>query len=153
MTSSISIDSSVFLSGLTTTDPSFAVSKAFLKKIVTGNILIIVPVLVLFEVLHAYFRNTKDLKKTDEVFQNFIDLNIEKKIRFINIEADFLSYFVARHYEIDLKTLDSVIALVAQKNHCPLVTWDKKLLKNCKGKIQTMTPAEFLRKRTIPVYK
>lgn len=106
----------------------------------------LIPLIVLFEVLQAYFRRSNDLKKTDQIYKEMIECNMTKTLRIINIEASFLTYFTAFHHLFHLKTADCIVALTAHRFKYPLITLDKKLLAASKQHIDVYTPPQFLDK-------
>lgn len=139
----ITIDSSVFISGFIPTDSNFSKSREFIQKIIEKENQILIPLTSLMEIIHAYFRATKDLEKTDQIYKKFIEWNLTRQIRFLNLEAEDLIYFTAHHHRFPLKTADTLVALTAHRLKCPLITWDKQLLK-AMPKVEVMTPTEFL---------
>lgn len=145
MPQKITIDSSVFISSFISNDPHYRDSKKFMAQIIKQQNQILIPITSLMEILHAYFRATNDLNKTDELYQKFIEWNLTRQIRFLNLEAEELIYFTAHHHRFNLKTADSLVALTAHRQKCPLITWDKQLLKASPA-IDVMTPKEFLRR-------
>lgn len=140
----IVVDSSVVISSLIESDPSHEFSRNFLSELKKKKQQIILPILAVFEVLHAYFRLCKDQEKTDKLYQALIDWNLTGFLRIANLEASFLVYFTANHHLFPIKTADCVMALTAHRLQSPLISWDKQLLKNAKKNIQAMTPEKFL---------
>lgn len=146
MSQKIVIDASVFISSFSKEEQFYKDSVALIKKIVTEQIQVFVPMLTIFEILQSLYRKTQDLKKVDRAYQQLIDLNVSQSLTIINLEADFLAYFVTHHHKFPLKTSDAVIALTASREHCPLVSWDKQLLKAASKQIETYTPKEYLKR-------
>ena len=144
MAKSIVIDSSIFISSLISEDPNHTISRKFLAAVKKKNRQIIIPMLAVFEILHAYFKLCKDMDKTDHLYQTLIDWNIEGTLRVINMEAEALVYFTAYHHLFPLKTADTIIAITAHHFKSVLISLDKQLLKNSKQHIRAMTPAQFL---------
>ncbi len=142
----VTVDSSVFLSGLFKNEINHDISLNFLNILRKHKIQIIIPMIVYFEVLHNYYRVSKNIKETDEVSEEFILLNQIKLLKILNMEASSLAQFVAEHHDFDLKTSDTMVALCAMSSNIPLITWDKKLIKHCDKKVQAFTPKEFLAK-------
>ena len=147
MTKRIAIDASVFIAKFIPEEPHHEISQKFIEAVIQSGVQIMIPVWTLFEVLHAYYRRSDGaLEKTDGIYKNFIEWNLTRQIRFVNMEADFLVYFTAHHHRFSLKTADSVVALNAHRLKCPLITWDKKLINSIKGRVEAMTPEKFLQK-------
>ncbi|MBI4994986.1 type II toxin-antitoxin system VapC family toxin [Candidatus Peregrinibacteria bacterium] len=145
MKTTIVVDSSVFISSFVTQDSRHKISTEFFATIKKKQQQIIAPINVVFEILHAYYRLTKNRQKTDNLYQMIIDWNLTKELRIANIESSFLVYFTAYHHLFNLKTADSIVALTAHRFKYPLVSWDKQFLKNTKKHIKTFSPDEFLR--------
>ena len=147
----ITIDASVFISSFFAKEIHHHSSKAFLCHTkAKSTVQVLIPTLTLFEVLQAYYKNTHDPKRTDEIFQGFIEWNLTRQIRFLNLEANFMIYFSMHHHRFDLKTSDTVLALTAHRLKAPLITWDRQLIKKCKGKIEAMTPEEWMNREATP---
>lgn len=144
MQNAITIDSSVFLSSFFMEEKNNKTSIQFLDLLKKNKTLIIIPMIVYFEVLHNYYRATKNIKETDEISEHFILLNLIKMLKIVSMEAAVLAEFVTDHYQFDIKTSDAIVGLCAMKSKIPLVTWDKKLLDLPSEKLQTFTPKEFL---------
>lgn len=140
----IVVDSSVIISSLIKSDLYHEISRNFLTELKKKKQQIILPVLAIFEILHAYFRLCKNQEKTDELYQALIDWNLTGFLRIANLEASFLVYFTANHHLFPMKTADCVIALTAHRLQLPLISWDKQLLKDTKKYITALTPEKFL---------
>ncbi len=100
--------------------------------------------IVYFEVLHNYYRASKNMKETNEVGEEFILLNQIKMLKIITMEASVLAEFVADHHHFGIKTSDTIVALCAKKSKIPLITWDKQILNISSRTVRTLTPNEFL---------
>ena len=144
MKNALTIDSSVFLSAFLGKEPQSEISIDFLSFVRNNNFRILMPILVVFEVLQGYYRSTKNLKETESIFEQFIDLNISHKLKILNLEASFLADFVAGHHFFDIKTSDTIVAISAMTSNTPLISWDKNLPKHSSSKLKTFTPQEFL---------
>lgn len=140
------IDASVFLSSFIWDEHHHPVSRRFIDRLKEQKICVFIPLTIICEVLQAYFRITHDQKATDRLYTFFIDWNLEKGLRIMNLEATFLVYFTAWHHLFNLKTADGIIALAAHRLGYPLVTWDKQLLTQSKKHIVCYTPEEFIKK-------
>lgn len=139
------IDSSVFLSSFLPNEENSKASKEFFEVIQSEKITIFLSMLTLFEVLHSYYRVTKNSQATEQVHQFFIDLNISKGLKIMSLEAAALAHFVTRHEDLDIKTSDTVIALTALREKCPLISWDKQMLKAAAKEVEAYTPTGFLK--------
>ena len=144
MKNAVTVDSSVFLSNLFKDETNHEISVNLLNILSKNRTQIIIPIIVYFEVLHNYYRASKNQKETDEISEEFILMNQINRLKIINLEAPSLAQFVTEHHNFDLKTSDTVLALCAMSSNIPLITWDEKLIKHCKGKISAFTPQEFL---------
>lgn len=142
----VSIDASVFLSSFALNECHSSVSREFFSVVKNKGYVVFIPVLTLFEVLHVYYKHTGDPNLTERILQKFINLNASKTLFFLNMEADFVTYFTMHHYKFSLKTSDAIVAITAQKSKCPLVTWDNQIIKACNKHIEAMTPIQFIKK-------
>lgn len=138
------VDASVFLSSLFHDEVNSKVSGKFLNLVKEKNILMVVPMLTLFEVLNTFHRVRKDSAATELLHQSFVDMNVSKGLIILSLEAAFLAHFFTYHGHFDLKTSDAVMALTAHREKCPLISWDKKLLKEPNKYINAYTPEEYL---------
>lgn len=146
MKNTLIIDSSVFLSSLFVEEPGNKISIKLMNYIAKNRIRIIVPMIVYCEVLHNYYRFTRNIKETDAINENFIRMNLLGCLKIINMESAVLAEFISEHHNFDLKTSDTIIALCAMQSKSPLITLDNKLLKIPAHKVQSYTPKEFLNK-------
>lgn len=145
MNQKVVIDASVFISSISKDEHFYEDSVALIKKVALEGIQVIVPILTIFEILQSLYRKTHDLKKVDRVYQQLIDLNVSKSLTIIRLEADFLAFFVTHHHKFPLKTSDAVVALTANRERCPLISWDKQMLKVASENVETFTPKEYLK--------
>ena len=144
MKNAVTVDSSVFLSSLFKDETNHEISVKFLNCLKKKKIQIIIPMIVYFEVLHNYYRASKNMKETNEVGEEFILLNQIKMLKIITMEASVLAEFVADHHHFGIKTSDTIVALCAKKSKIPLITWDKQILNISSRTVRTLTPNEFL---------
>lgn len=144
MPKSIVLDASVFLSRLIPSDPYYEISRDFFTSLREKKTAVFIPILTVMEILHAYFRASKDQKQTDKIYEEIIEWNISKTLHIVNMDASFLVHFTAWHHLLDIKTSDAAVALTAYRLKLPLVTWDKKMLGAAKKYIKVVTPDSFL---------
>lgn len=145
MKTSLTVDASVIIASLVPMDKEYAVSRRFISMIKSVQSRVTMPLITFFEILQVYFRFCNDREKTDAIYKEMIDWNVEGTLQLINLEASFLTYFAANHDLFPLKTSDAVLALTAHRLKQPLISWDKKLLQHAKKHVKAMTPAEFLK--------
>jgi len=138
------VDSSVFLSSFLDEDTNNALSRRFFDSVKQKNIHIFIPILAVFEILHSYYKKGFSRKQTDMLYKTIIDWNIDDGLHFVNLEASFLAHFTANHHLFQLKTSDTVFAILAHKLKYPLISWDKQILNIQKKYAKTLTPDEFL---------
>lgn len=143
----IILDASVFVSSLSKEEPFYKDSVALITKIASEGIHVVVPMLTFFEILQTIYRKTQDTKAVERIFGQLMDLNVSKSLTIINLEADFLAFFVTHHHKFSLKTSDTVVALTALREKAPLISWDKQLLKAAGKCVETYTPKEHLKMR------
>ena len=144
MNRNLSIDASVFLSALFQKEINSSCSRKFLQKIKELGFFVSIPLLTPMEVLQSYYRFTKNSKRSDDILEQFVEWNMQKRIGFVSIEASFFLQFTAHHRLFNLKTSDTIVAVNAYHQKTTLITWDKKLIQECKNKIPVMTPKQFL---------
>jgi predicted nucleic acid-binding protein len=138
------IDASVFLSSLFKEEAHSKISVDFLQMVQGKQCMILMPMLTLFEVLHGFYRVSRDKLATEAVHESFIDMNASNGLKIFSLEASFLSHFMAYHKCFDLKTSDAIVVLTAHREKCPLISWDKQLLKVASKQIKAYTPEEYL---------
>lgn len=146
MTKAIVLDSSVFISAFIRNEKSSKSSQLLLSILQRKNYTIHMPIIVFLEILNSYYRATLNKEATDDLYRKLINWGIAKKIQIINLESHFLIQFTKKHHLFNLKTADAIITIAAHSLNCPLITWDKKILKNCKKKVAAMSPAQFMKK-------
>lgn len=147
MANSLTIDASVLLSSLIADEVHHELSRKALEKIREENITVVLSTWTVFEVLHAHYRRVRDVKLTDQIYRGFIEWNLERRLKILEIEGEFLIYFSSHHPRFDLKTADTVVALTAHRLKSPLLTWDRQLIKAARPQVKAMTPREFLEGR------
>lgn len=140
----ISIDASVLISSFVFDEEKHPVSKKLLEQLPKSNLIIALSIHGLFECLHAYFRKTKDATKTKQLLEIIMDWSATGRLKIIPQEAEFFAFFNKTHHFFDIKTADAVMAITALKLKCPLITWDKKLIKAARPHLEAMTPKQFL---------
>ncbi len=145
MSQKVCIDSSVFLSSFIGNEKHSKYSNDFFKFIYSQSIQISIPVLVLMELLHSFFRATGDSKRTEELFEQMIQLNMDHILEITPLESDFLLYFSEFHKSFPCKSSDSIVALHARKQSLPLITLDNILIKACEGQVSAMSPKNFMK--------
>lgn len=145
MNTKICIDSSVFLSSFIGGEVNSKRSNVFFQFIQENTLQISIPVLVLMELLHAFFRATGDATMTEQLYEYMLELNMDHILEITPLESNFLLYFSEFHKLFSCKSSDSIIALHARKQNIPLVTWDKALIESCDGQIKAMTPEKFMK--------
>ncbi len=138
------VDASVFLSSALEGEVHSKVSRKFFETMEKSGGKVVIPILTLFEVLHNFYRVSKDSKATERLHEYFVNLNLTGGLKILSLEASFLAHFFTYHKDFDLKTSDTVVALTAHRENCPLISWDKQLLKAASKKIAVYTPAEWL---------
>lgn len=138
------VDASVFISSVLKEELNSKTSQKFFRSLVNENTVIVVTLLTLFEVLHGFYRTTRDSEATEFLNQYFISLNVTSHLKILNLDAAFLAHFLSNHENFDIKTSDAVVALTALRENCPLISWDKQMLKAASKKVETFTPAEWL---------
>lgn len=139
----LTVDSSVFISCFINNDRFHKESAQFFSKLIPQRSLIVVPALVVCEVLHVLrkFGSLKD-DKLMEVNKAFLDTN---RFKLIPIDTIFIERFVKTPFKSGIKTSDAIILVTAIFHKTTLVSWDRQLLKNCKGLVAASTPEELWR--------
>jgi len=140
----IVVDASVFLSSALEGEVHSKISRKFFETIKNSGGKITIPVLTLFEVLHNFYRTNEDSKATQRLHEYFINLNLSGDLKILNLEASFLAYFFTYHQHFNLKTSDAIVVLTAHREKCPLISWDKQMLKQASKGVAIYTPEEYL---------
>lgn len=142
----IVVDASVFLSSALEREVHSKASRQFFEEIKGSGTRVVVPILTLFEVLHNFYRASKNSVATERIHDYFVNLNVTGALKILNLEASFLAHFFSSHKDFDLKTSDVIVTLTALREKCPLISWDKQMLKMASKKVEALTPAEYLKK-------
>ncbi len=137
----VTLDSSFLVSLFARNEFGFEASKRMIDFADENKIIFLVPMIVLIEVFHTLrrtgiFDNGHEYQK----FQLFLNSN---EIRYFDLNMDFFNMFKEFLFFNKLKASDAIIAASAFINKSILISWDKRLLKNC---WQGYTPEEFLKK-------
>lgn len=145
MKRAVTVDTSVFVSSFFHDEVNNKASREFFAFLKENRIQVFIPILVILESLHTYYRKTKNIKETDKINERFMFLNISKSLQIVSTEASFLANFIAHHTDFDLKAADTIITVSAIKTSTPLVSWDKKMIEQCKNKVKAYNPREFIK--------
>lgn len=140
----ILIDSSVYVSSFFLSEKYCSESKEFFRWIFQEKYRLVLPISALFEILHACFRRSGSLDIERTVLGHLIQLSQAQLLRVIPLEAEFSTHFFASHTHYDLKTADSIIAVTAEMEEIPLVSWDTQLNRGAGERMEAHTPTEFL---------
>lgn len=137
----VTVDSSVLIPLIKTTEVHYEKSKEFFDKVIDGGGRFLVPVLVLFEVFH----NLKKLKLLEGdlnygKFKGFFNLEC---FQYFNLDLNFFNMFKEYDFFNRLKTSDAIISTAALLTKTPLISWDKKIIESY---AEAYTPEEFLKK-------
>lgn len=138
----LTIDSSVFIAGLNTTDVHYALSVKFFQKVVSQARVhsIVVPATIICETMHVLNRLGNTFGLT-EVFTHISPSVI------VPIDIFFIQeYWRGMNQFKTLKTADAIIAAVAAKHNALLISWDRQLIKSTQPIIKSLTPSEFLKR-------
>lgn len=136
MPEALLIDSSVFMSSLLDHEENSTFSRSFMAEIVEKNIRIVIPMLVVFEIVHILKKNSVS------VDDNFLQLFfLGNSIKILDLDEQFLRNFVSNLNNTVFKTADAIIVSAADTQNIPLVTWDKQILKHYKASI---SPQDWL---------
>ncbi|MBI4975079.1 PIN domain-containing protein [Candidatus Peregrinibacteria bacterium] len=141
-TKNVTVDSSVLIPLMKTTEIHYEKSKEFFDKMADCGGRFLIPIVVLFEVFH----NLKKLHLLDyqlnyRKFKNFFDLDC---FQYFNLDLSFFNMFKEFNFFNKLKTSDAIIATAALLTRTPLISWDKKIIESYE---KAYTPEEFLKRR------
>lgn len=103
------------------------------------DVVIVVPVIIFLETVNILNKITSGFKSRQifEIFKRYetIDLTLESSKSIIRFFKD-----------LNLKTSDATIVATSKITFSTLITWDKKLQKEARKIVETLTPKEFLEK-------
>ncbi len=135
----LAIDSSVFISALNETDPSFEESRRTLDAIRARNDQVTVPTLVAMEVATGLAR--ANLLPTHEEWGVFL-----YPLTLLPMDHSFMIGFIefTRTRQPNLKTNDAIIIYTAVTNEVTLITLDRRLLVEGVKYARTLTPQQYL---------
>lgn len=141
MIKDVTLDSSVLIPLIKTTEIHYEKSKYFFDKITGSGGRFLIPIIVLFEVFH----NLKRLQLIDgelnhRKFKDFFNLDC---FQYFNLDLNFFSMFKEFDFFNKLKTSDAIITASALLTKTPLISWDKKIIESYDD---AYTPDQFLRK-------
>lgn len=129
------VDSSVFVASLSPIDSTHVVSRSFLSKLDTQEVLL--PTLVIAEVAIVLYRN--GYKEIPTVVRNVSSFPL------MPLDREFINLMVAGLPNMPpLKTADMIIVSTAKEAQATLVTWDKQLLRLPASICKITTPEAFL---------
>lgn len=140
----ILVDSSVYVSSFFLSEKYCQESKNFFRWIFQEKYRLVLPISAFFEILHACFRKSGSSDIDHNVLSHLIQLSQEQLLRVTPLEAEFSANYFASHTHYDLKTADSIIAVTAEMEKIPLVSWDAQLNRGAGEKMDAHTPMEFL---------
>ena len=134
------IDSSVFVAAFREQEQSSREAFELIKRVSSGSVTAIVPVIVIIEVMSAIRRRTgnealaRTIGETMLSWQSLslIDITVFRMTSVLDIAATST-----------LSGMDAIIVGVAQEFDVPLVTLDKEILKNGSTFASVITPREF----------
>ncbi|QQR54531.1 PIN domain-containing protein [Candidatus Peregrinibacteria bacterium] len=140
----ILVDSSVYVSSFFLSERYCNESKDFFRCIFQEQYRLALPISALFEIIHACFRRSGNLDIEQSVLGHLLQLSQRQLLRVIPLEAEFSAHYFASHAHYDLKTADSIIAVMAEAEEVPLISWDTQLNRTASKKIHAYTPTQFL---------
>lgn len=137
----MTLDSSFLVSLFINQEFGFRSSRKLMNYVVEKKLMLLVPMIVLFEAFHT-LRRIGIFEKDGEYdkFKIFLNANYFK---FFDLNMSFFNMFKEFPFFNKLKTSDAIIATSAFINKSILISWDKRLLENS---WQGYTPKEFLKK-------
>ncbi len=125
MTSTVTIDASVFVSAFTPTEPAHKASKAFMLHVRDEAIPIIVPIIVLPEISAALSRG----QGKPELGLAFVqELHNFPNTTFVDVDTSLANLAVEVAAQNRLRGSDAVYAAVALRFGTELITLDKEQL-------------------------
>ena len=141
------IDASVFISAVRTTEIYHKESFDFLENIQKQNIKSFCPVIVITECASAIARQTGKIELSEKII-NLIE-------HFPGIILVDISLIIARRAsEIasfhHLRGADAIYIAVAENFRTSLITWDREMLQRTPSHIPVLSPDEWLRKNMGP---
>lgn len=138
----LTIDSSVFIASLNVSDVNHSLSVKFFQKIAprTRYHSIIIPATIICETLHVLNRLGDPVGSTEIFSHASPDV-------LVPIDKFFIQEYLLemRRFKI-MKTADAMIAAVAAKHNATLISWDRQLVKSTRPIVQSLTPAEFVKR-------
>lgn len=141
MIRTITVDSSVLIPlMLEDEEIHYAFSKKLFNFIFENKVIIVLPMLVLFEVFHTLKRlGFFEKEHGHEIFIDFLNYPY---FHYIDLNMYFFNFFKQLDVFDNLKTSDATISSSAFLTKSILITWDKRLIENS---YEAYTPEEFLK--------
>ena len=138
----ILVDSSVYVSSFFEGEKFSDESQFFFRWIFQEKYQLVLPISAFFEILHASFRKSGEVEHF--VLGQLLQLSQAQLLRVIPLEAEFSAHYFSSHVHYPLKTADSIVAVTAEMEDVPLISWDAQLNRTASEKIRAHTPTEFL---------
>jgi len=122
--SNTTIDSSILVSMFVKKEEKSNEARSIVHNLISQNVNVILPNIVLVEVVSAIIRRTKSKEMAYSVFQ--ILKNIPN-FNFINVDKNLTEYCCKIAVEAKLKSLDTIILSTALIYNAKLISFDKAL--------------------------
>lgn len=122
--SNITLDSSILVSMFVKKEEKSNEARSVVHNLISENVNVILPNIVLIEVVSAIVRRTKSEEMALSVFK--ILKNIPN-FNFINVDNNLTEYCCKISVEAKLKSLDTIILSTALMHNSKLLSFDKAL--------------------------
>lgn len=140
MSSSLVLDTSVWVSWLSPSDVNHEVSHMWIEQYITRDGVFIVPTFLLVEVAAAISRRTGQSLQAKEAIRN---LRTISTIRIVPLTSWLINRAIDVAAELQLRAGDAVYVALAHQQNIPLVSWDKEQVERSKSLITTYTPDNY----------
>jgi len=140
ITVSATIDASVFIASLRSSEPAYAESWACLQQIQKNTVEVICPTLVLPECAAAIIRPTQDQQLASEVIHKVSNFPL---MHLISLTQPLATRAAEIAIECRLRGADAIYVAVAEFYSTQLISLDQEMLERGKQLVTTATPNAF----------
>ncbi|MCO6473346.1 MAG: PIN domain-containing protein [Melioribacteraceae bacterium] len=122
--SNTTIDSSILVSMFVKKEEKSNEARSIVHNLVSQNVSVILPNIVLIEVVSAIIRRTRSKEIALSAFQLLKGI---PNFKFINVDSNLTEYCCKIAVEAKLKNLDTIILSTALMHNSKLLSFDKAL--------------------------
>ncbi len=131
------VDASVWVAAHMPTDAHYAVSKQFIRRVITQGVQLAAPVILPVEVAAAIARGAGQPERATRLVRTMLKL---AALRLHPIDSTLAIRAVRMTVAVRLRGADAVYAALAEALGVPLISWDNEHLTRASRRITVYTP-------------